>query len=389
MSSLREQLGACIHCGLCLNACPTYRVTGDEAESPRGRLVLIDALLGDESNPGFDRGPLDRCLGCRNCESVCPSGVAYGGLLDRARQQLGPEPNATTAWLRRSVDDVVRHPRRLAVAATLGRLVPSAVRRVLPRPMRVLLEGLPSSRPRWPGQESAAPERPRMLRGCIQGIFQPEVAESLAKLAEACGEPLEAGGEAVCCGALSHHLGSFAAAEEALSRCIEEFATASELVVPSAGCSAHLRSHAAGTGDAANLAARTIDAVEWLAARVDRLRFRPDPRRVVYHPPCHHTHAQGIRDAAPALLAAVPELIVVPLRDAERCCGSAGSWNLQHPDLARAIRDEKLDRLLETRADLVLSANPGCESFVEKGLGERAAGLPVRNLLVYLAEQLA
>lgn len=377
MTGIPEQLQTCIHCGLCLNECPTYRVTGDEAESPRGRLVLMD-LVADSAS--VDRGPLDRCLGCRTCETVCPSGVPYGHLLEAARERLGPEPTGITPWLRRLVDDVVRHPRRLAVAGWLGQVVPAAWRGRLPGPAGPLLDGLPPGRPRWPRRGRPGPRR--FLRGCIQGVFQPEVGDALARLAAACGEPLEEGGP-VCCGALSHHLGSGDAAADAARRCAEEFADATALVVPSAGCSAHLR---AGPPD---LAARTVDAVEWLADRVGTLRFEPDPRRVVYHPPCHHTHAQGIRDAAPRLLAAVPELTVVPLRDAERCCGSAGSWNLQHPELAREIRAEKLARIREARADLVLSANPGCESFVAKGLADAETDPPVQNVLVYLASRLA
>lgn len=259
-----------------------------------------------------------------------------------------------------------------------------------------LLRALPSRPARLAPPPSLPPHGDvAILAGCAQRVFTPEVLEATVKLVRACGgTPFLPAGQG-CCGALSHHVGSAEEARRLARSTIDAFGDAAAVVVPSAGCSAHMRAY--GTllaGDpayaarAVRLAACTVDLVEWLDARRDRLSLRPSARRVVYHPPCHHTHAQRIVDAPMRLLHCVPQLTVAPLRDAERCCGSAGSYNLLQPELARAVRDEKLDALGHAAGDVVLTANPGCELFLLQGMRERGSPLPVQHLAVFLAELL-
>jgi glycolate oxidase iron-sulfur subunit len=176
---------------------------------------------------------------------------------------------------------------------------------------------------------------------------------------------------------------------------VRAFERADQVVVPSAGCSAHMREYGDLLADdpqfaarAARVAERTTDLVAWLATRADFLRFVPDPRRVVYHPPCHHVHAQGLVEAPFGLLGRVPRLRVTRIPEEERCCGSAGSYSLSHPDLAAQVRAEKLDRILEAEPDLLITANPGCELYLQQGLRERGRDLPVVHLAPFLADHL-
>ncbi len=399
-------LRTCIHCGLCLSACPTYLATGDEAESPRGRLMLmadvlaaaeVPAALGGVPGRLHDRRPLDRCMGCRNCETVCPSGVAYGHLLEQTRSRLGPPPRGRERLVAWMVDHVLAHPRRAWLMCALGQwMARGALRAAAPPALRELLAALPARAAVYPARPSLpAHGDVALLAGCAQRVFTPEVLPATARLVQACGGvPYIPRGQ-VCCGALSQHVGSAGVARAFARRNVDAMSAAPLIVVPSAGCSAHMRAYGELLRDdpdyaerAATVGQRTVDLVEWLAQRVDRLPLSPSAARVVYHPPCHHTHAQRIVDAPLRLLRAVPQLTVVPLRDAERCCGSAGSYNASQPVLARAARAEKLDAIVEAAPEVLLSANPGCELFLLQGLRERGLDLPVRHLAVFLADHL-
>lgn len=398
---LDELLRTCIQCGLCLNHCPTHRVTGDEVESPRGRLLLLRELLETplDREPAADlRFPLDRCLGCRGCETVCPSGVRYGEILAEGRRRLGPPPGARSRLLAWTVDQVLSRPRLLAaVAAPAVRLRRSPLRAWLPGAVDELLRGLPPRPARWPRRDGL-PRRGRtaILAGCAQWVFEPEVLEATARLVRAAGgEPYLPAGQG-CCGALSHHQGSTERARELAAANVRAFADCESLVVPSAGCSAffseypHLLADDPELAEAARaLAERTEDLLPWLARRADDLRFEPSRVRVGYHGPCHHRHAQGIVDEGPSLLRRVPELELVDTLGEHLCCGSAGSYSLHEPELARRQRSEKLEQLLAPRPELLLTANPGCEFFLQAGLEEEGRGIEVRHLAVFLAERLA
>jgi glycolate oxidase iron-sulfur subunit len=335
----------------------------------------------------LDYAPLDRCLACRACESVCPSGVPYGEHLERARAQRPPKRR--WRWLVDHALSDARAVRWLARGgATLRRL---GMARALPAAWAGALEMLPSARRRTrvmlPPLGSVA-----ILPGCAQAALQPEVLAALADLVRAAGETPFVPGGAVCCGALSAHQGSLRRSEQLARQLIESWGELPALLVPSAGCSAHIQHYPklfaqSDLAEAATaFATRSQDAVVWLAERVDRLHFEPDARRIAYHPPCHHSHAQAIRGRAERLLAAVPDLVLVQAADPERCCGSAGSYSLEQPQLARAIRSAKWDDLRATKADCVLSANPGCELFLAAG---RRAGDPgLDSLYCYLSSRL-
>ncbi|HEX9640945.1 MAG TPA: heterodisulfide reductase-related iron-sulfur binding cluster [Candidatus Krumholzibacteria bacterium] len=384
--SIAEQLRSCIHCGLCLDACPTYRLLGDEAESPRGRLQLMQVLLEPEALPNLslaemDRTALDRCLGCRHCEAVCPSGVPYGELLESSRAAL-PALGGRQAWAELLVRHVLTRPLRFALLAKLAYLLRSFAR-FLPAELGDLV---PDRAPAWPRRAGARGEAgPQVegtpevyiLAGCAQQVLQPEVARAVERLLQACGFRPRILGGVDCCGALDAHLGASEAAAKRTEAIAARARRGATILVPSAGCSSHLR-HIDGV----------VDGVVWLHRNADRLSFLPDLRRVLYHPPCHHTHAQGIGREALELLRRVPGLEVVQADEPERCCGSAGSYQLLQPELATRIRAEKMERIRAQEPDLLLSANPGCEIFLRRGFQQTGQELPTENLLVYLASRL-
>lgn len=391
-------LRSCIHCGLCLNACPTYRITGDEAESPRGRLMLLHELLTPGEVPfDFERAALDHCLGCLGCQTVCPSGVPYGHLLEHGRERLGPAPGSRPQWVRWLVDSLLTHPRRLFFAARGGEFVRRAgLHRGLPPLFRDLLAGLPRRPARWPRRPADTEHGDvAILSGCGQWAFTPEVLEATVRLVRATGARPFVPASQRCCGALSHHQGTAEVARELARHAVDTFEGLEALIVPSAGCSAHLKNlgevlsgDPAYAARAAALAARTVDLLEWLVREAGSLDFRPDPRRVAYHPPCHHTHAQGIDGLAEGLLARVPGLELLRFPRRELCCGSAGSWSLLFPDLAAERRREKVEDLCSVEPDLVLTANPGCELFLDAGLALRPGAPRIEHLACYLAGRL-
>jgi glycolate dehydrogenase iron-sulfur subunit len=411
---MNEWLRQCIHCGLCLNACPTYRLTGDEVESPRGRLFLIRELLGEgREQPDEDRkqqqlranrGSIDRCLGCLACQTVCPSGVPYADLLGAARVELGPTPDLRSRATRWLVDEILSRPRWLALLAVVGQILRRGpMERVLPRAIREPLESLPrrplrQSRP-WPqrvssisGAAQASSKRVAVLRGCAQWVFEPEVLSATCDLIRAAGAEAVVPENQGCCGALSHHQGSPDRARDLARVNLRAFAGADRVVAPSAGCSAFLceleklwPQDSPHHAPAAELARRSEDILSWLAREATGLRFRPSGLRVVYQNPCHHQHAQSMHDETRYLLGRVPGLRLIETSGDDLCCGSAGSYQLLQPDLARRQRDEKLEHLLRDAPELILTANPGCEFFLEAGLD----GAPrVTHIVSFLADQL-
>jgi glycolate dehydrogenase iron-sulfur subunit len=400
---MNEWLRQCIHCGLCLNACPTYRLTGDEVESPRGRLFLMRDLLSEDresQQPSVDRGSIDRCLGCLGCQTICPSGVPYADLLGAARVELGPTPDLSSRAKRWLVDEVLSRPRWLALLAVAGQtLRRGPAKRILPRAILELLESLPRRPVRWPrrgskvsGEARASTEKVAVLRGCAQWIFEPEVLSATCELIRAAGAEAVVPENQGCCGALSHHQGSPDRARDLVQVNLRAFASADRVVAPSAGCSAFLceleklwpqdSPHYAPAGE---LARRSEDFLCWLLRQGSGLRFRSSDLRVVYQNPCHHQHAQLMGDDGRRLLERVPGLRVIETSGDDLCCGSAGSYQLLQPDLARRQRDEKLAHLRRDSPDLILTANPGCEFFLEAGLD----GAPrVAHIVSFLADQL-
>lgn len=388
-------LAPCVHCGFCLQSCPTFLVTGDESDGPRGRIVLMQALARGEIPP-TDRmlvHHLDRCLGCRACEPVCPAGVSYAPALEEARRwfaEVRPVHALTRMTLALFAEPMLRVP-VLAIARFFRPLA-----QVLAGKSRIgmMFGMLAATRQRHDGmtalrhagtvkQHAAMPSSGHavaLFRGCVMdGLFS-HVNHATARVLQANGySTVPARGQG-CCGALHTHAGLHEDAARLARANVVAFSRVpnASIAVNSAGCGATLKEYGRLLADdpladqAKAMAGRVRDVSELLADTGPRAGGRL-PLRVAYDPPCHLLHAQRIADAPVQMLDAVPGLQRLIHDEAELCCGSAGSYSLSEPELSRAILERKVEAIRRAGPDVVATGNPGC--IMQIGAGLRAAGL--------------
>ncbi|HSE02657.1 MAG TPA: (Fe-S)-binding protein [Methylomirabilota bacterium] len=403
-----DGLRACVHCGICLPQCPTYRVLGEEMDSPRGRVYLMRAAADDRIGltPTMARH-LDLCLGCRACETACPSGVPFGQLLEATRGQL--ERRGVTAPTRdaatlRFLLEVFPHPARLgpmlhalrmyqwsgmqAVVRGLGLLAPFGKLRAMeallppvPAPAAPLPELIPARR---------GPRRGRagLLVGCAQRFFCPEVNADTARLLAAAGYDVVVPRAQECCGALHLHAGRLEEFRAMAGRLMPAFADVDVVVANAAGCGSALKEYGHWLpGDAAGrFAARVRDVSEVLAEC--ELPLRPLRETVTYHDACHLAHGQKVRAQPRELLRRIPGLTLVDLPDSELCCGSAGVYNLLEPDMAGRLGREKVARIRETGARVVTAGNAGCLMQIRQHCREAGLDVEVAHPVTLLARAL-
>ena len=385
----------CVHCGFCLQACPTYLALGDENDSPRGRILLVRALA-EGALPLDDpdvRTHLDRCLGCRGCETACPSGVPYGHILEAARATLNetePPPR-----LARAVLAMFARPRFLALALAGARVLRlTGIARLLARlPGRLgfACAMLAASAP--PLATRAYVPRARgvrgtvaVLAGCVmRGLFA-HVNRATERVLSTNGYRIVSSSGQRCCGALHAHAGDLAGARALARRNIAAFeqSGAEHIAVNASGCGLMIKEYGHLLADdpawaerAAAVAARARDVSE-LLADAGPAPGAPMPRRVAYDAPCHLLHGQHLARQPLAVLAAVPSLDVVPLPNAEQCCGSAGIYSLVQPLLAQQVLAPKLTEIAQAAAPLVATGNPGCMMHI--GAGMLRARIPARTV---------
>lgn len=378
-------LDLCVHCGFCLQACPTYLALDNENDSPRGRLVLMRGLLAGDLDPGDDAVAthFDRCLGCRGCETACPSGVPYGALLEATRTTLAvsrPRPAVARAIL-----GTFRQPVVLRIALALARFLrgtglPALIAR-LPRSVSFPFAMLASTdrvlrpTPYAPDDSSSGPTV-ALLTGCVMEGLYTETNRATERVLVHNGYRVVRAEGQRCCGALHAHAGDVESARALARANIAAFEScgADYVVTNASGCGSLVKEYAhLFAGDdtweprARQLASRARDVSELLAARGPRRGGRVDAV-VTWDAPCHLQHAQRVTEPPLAVLAAIPGLRVVPLVDGDHCCGSAGIYNLVEPDTSNRVLDAKLARIEATGADLVVSSNPGCLMQLGAGL---------------------
>ena len=400
----------CIHCGLCLQTCPTFRLSGSEASSPRGRIHLMRAVAEAqlEATRSF-ADEMDFCLLCRHCESVCPAGVRFGEMMEttRAGLRIGPWHRRGLAWLGFRI---VLPSRVMLKLCALGLRLLQLARidrwfaglRHLPR-----IQPLRATR-RMPGHTPAATAargRVDVLHGCVLPELFPQVSQATVESLATLGHSVRVPHAVVCCGSLHAHNGDLEGARALVRRAIEAFEPGSReatpIVVNSAGCGSHLKECAQLFAEddpwkerALAFAGRVRDYAEFVSdaiagstapasAALGRLATAPDVgSRVAWDDPCHLCHGQGIRDEPRRILDALDGIEPVELEDSESCCGSAGLWALSHPEEAARLFEKKRQAFERTGAEVLVTSNPGCQLQWSSGL--KAAGSTAR--VVHLAE---
>jgi glycolate oxidase iron-sulfur subunit len=359
----------CVQCGLCLPACPTYRLDLIESESPRGRIALARAwelatvpptLAGDVH--------LDQCLGCRRCEVVCPAGVEYGALLLQARTRQ--RERRRPGWRQRGVEWLAARPRTLnrllGLYRPLYRLLPASLKPLpLPPPAQVA--------PTQPAGRSVGGASIGVFTGCIARAYEPAVRSALSRLCAAAGVVIQIPDHQTCCGALHAHGGDAAAAATLAATNRTAFAGMQAVLTLASGCHESL-------SQALDGASTAIDAIDFIASRAEGLRFRDTRERIALHLPCTQRNVVKSDAATRALLARVPGLEVVELDAGLGCCGAAGTQMLTAPGRANAFRQPLLDQLRASGASRLLSANIGCRLHFANG-----TPLPVQHPLEFLA----
>ena len=377
-----DDLATCVHCGLCLDACPTFRVTGLETESPRGRIYLMTQWK--RSTLPFNEEQvkhIDLCLGCRTCEGVCPSGVPYGRIIEAGRADVEDlrRPSFKRAVSRTALRQLVGYPGRLRAAGAATRLAQKVGLTSIARSGRML----PRLRPRFrPPVNDVAPaighrqHRVAFLVGCVMPILYPQSHDAAVRLLQLAGcEVWFPPGER-CCGALFAHNGDQEGAERLREANMKVYGGGEfdALVVDSAGCGAHLKDFYP------ELKGRVKDLTEWLVEVGLPEPERKVKLRVTYQDACHLAHAQRIKKQPRDLMRAIQGVEWVEMRHPDICCGAAGLYSTLEPQMSNRILQEKLDDLIATRADVVAVANPGCQMQLEAGLRSRGSAMKVEHV---------
>jgi glycolate oxidase iron-sulfur subunit len=398
-----EKLLTCVHCGLCLSACPTYVELGSEPDSPRGRILLMRALEEGRLEPTAPIvAHLDGCLGCRACETACPSGVPYGALIEAARPFI-ERRRPLAARLRRSL---LAHllarplPRSLAFGPAHAVAQATWLTRIAVRLLPGVRAWLPyaaalprrstASLPPVLEAEGARRGTALLVTGCVADTLFRSTTTAIARLLAKAGVRVLTPRRQGCCGALAMHLGADAHARALARTLLDDVGdvAADWVVSTAAGCGALLREYDHLVADdprAADLARRAIDPL----ALLDDLGLpgptRALPARVAIHDPCHLIHGQGVSGAVRRLLGSVPGVELVPLAESDRCCGSAGTYNLTEREMAARLLARKLDCIEKSGASLVAAANPGCLLQIRAGAITRGLPIEVEHPIEVLA----
>lgn len=393
---------ACVHCGFCLAACPTYHELGQEMDTPRGRIVLMKQVL-EGTLPWESAQPhVDRCLGCLACEPACPSGVMYRDLLSPFRALAHPH-------IKRSVGEKVRRflaaqtipfPKRFRLAAFAGRLG-KLVRPLMPRALRPMLDLVPDSLPpaqSWPRVTPANGERRArvaLLIGCAQQVLDPDINTATIEVLARNGVEVVVPEHQGCCGGLAWHTGDLRAAQAFARKNLDAFPDDVDAILTNAaGCGSAMHEYhlvLRGTADEARadvFRKRVVDVSVFLG----RLGLREAPQdrgrtqRVAYHDACHLANAQNVRREPRELLRAIPGVEVLELSDAHLCCGSAGTYNLDQPDIAASLGEQKARAVLATGAEVVASGNIGCLTQLRVHLVRLGSPVQVRHTMQVLRD---
>lgn len=397
----------CVHCGFCLAACPTYRELGQEMDTPRGRIVLMKEVLEGTLPLEAAQPHVDRCLGCLACEPACPSGVPYRDLISPFRAQMQTEMHRSFGEkLRRFiVRQTIPFPERFRWAAWMGRIGKmGGIGAMVPKLFRPMLDLVPEELPpaqHWPAVTPARGERRArvaLLVGCAQQVLEPDINTATIEVLARNGVEVVVPAEQGCCGGLAWHTGEPRAAQAFARRNLEAFPSDVDAILTNAaGCGSAMHEYhliLSGTPDEAHakeFRKRVLDVSVFL----QRLGLRElpaglgRPLKIAYHDACHLANAQGVRREPRQLLRAIPGVELCELRDAQICCGSAGTYNVDQPEIAASLGEKKARAVIDTGAEVVASGNIGCLTQLRVHLAKLGSSIRIRHTMQVLRDAYA
>jgi glycolate oxidase iron-sulfur subunit len=399
---MAQAVQSCVHCGFCLAACPTYQELGQEMDTPRGRIVLMKQVL-EGTLPWEQSQPhVDRCLGCLACEPACPSGVVYRDLISPFRALAQSKFKRTPGerlrrWL---AAKTIPYPARFRFAALAGRFAQS-FRPMVPRALRPMVDLVPAKLPpaeTWPAINPARGERRArvaLLTGCAQQVLAPDINTATIEVLTRNGVEVVIPAAQGCCGGLAWHVGDLGAAQAFARRNLEAFpAEVDAILTNAAGCGSAMHEYhlvLRGTADEARADAfrqRVCDVSYFLAQLGLREGWpeRSRPRKIAYHDACHLAHAQNVREEPRALLQSIPGVELVELADGHICCGSAGTYNLDEPEIAGSLGEKKARAVIATGAEVVATGNIGCLNQLQTHLAKLGSPIRVRHTMQVLRD---
>jgi glycolate oxidase iron-sulfur subunit len=401
-TEMASAVSTCVHCGFCLAACPTYQELGQEADSPRGRIVLMKEVLEGTLSLDTALPHIDPCLGCLACEPACPSGVPYRDLISPFRALVEEKRKRTLGEkFRRAVTQLtLPYPGRFRIAAITGKLA-KPLAGLLPKSLRVMLDLLPASLPAKQTWHEINPAigtrraRVALLVGCAQSVLDPDINTATIDVLTRNGVEVIVPKSQTCCGALSWHIGNHRQAQSFAIKNLDAFPTDLDAIVTNAaGCGSGMHEYhliLKGTDDeqrADEFRHKVCD----VSAFLDRLGdLQPIPDRgrklrVAYHDACHLANAQGIRAEPRKLLRMIPGVDVCEIADSHLCCGSAGTYNIDQPEIANSLGQQKVSNVLATEPDIVASGNIGCMTQLTTHLAKSGSNVQVRHTLQVLRD---
>ena len=370
-----EILRSCVHCGFCNATCPTYQLTGDELDGPRGRIYLIRDLLEAGENSPRAQNHLDRCLTCRACETTCPSGVAYGELAEIARNTIGPQREGLQGLYRRVLSYLIPKPKVLQPLVSIGRwfkwMLPHAFAKQIPATL----------------QQSNIPENKDaqvlLLQGCAQQVSTANTNNHLAALLKANDIAVTVDQKEVCCGALDLHMGDEAKAINLMQENVGNLSAYQTVVSSASGCGVTYKEYGRLLGDKAReFSTRVVDVSEYLTQLIKAGQFvakaRYPEKKVAWHSPCTLQHGQQVVDQVEQILTAAGYQLVT-VADAHLCCGSAGTYSILQPELSEQLQRNKVRNLQKQQPDYIATANVGCQTQIAQ-----AADVPVLHWIELL-----
>ncbi|TWU33693.1 glycolate oxidase subunit GlcF [Novipirellula artificiosorum] len=395
-------VSTCVHCGFCLAACPTYEQLGQEPDSPRGRIVLMKEVLEGELSIADASDHLDRCLGCLACEPACPSGVLYRNLISPFRSCVEPERKRT--WIERlsraMTQATLPYPTRFRIAANLGRLA-RPLAPMMPTSIASMLRLLPKRLPKRQSWAAVTPAlgkrtaRVALLTGCAQSVLDPDINTATIDVLTRSGIEVCIPHGQGCCGALSWHVGNGPQAQRFARVNLEAFPEGVDAIVTNAaGCGSGMKEYPLilkGTQYeelARSFSAKVMD-VSVALTKLGRVPPFPQQRlpvRIAYHDACHLSNAQGVVEEPRELLRRIPGVEVLEIPEGHSCCGSAGTYNVDQPEIAAALGDQKVSHAMSVHPDLIATGNIGCLTQLSKHLEQRGGSIPVRHTIQVLRD---